>query len=194
MKQISEHAPESKSKIVTIPNILSLFRICLIPLIVWLYCVEKRDLWAGGILLLSGATDIADGYIARRFSMVSDLGKALDPVADKLTQAAMLICLLTRFPLILCPLLLMAVKEVFMGAAGLLLIRKTGNVPAAVWHGKAATFLLYAMILVHLFWSGIPAAVSAVFIGACTAMIGISFGLYAFRYARILGKEKANRT
>lgn len=51
--------------------------------------------------MLSGLTDLADGYIARRFHRISNLGKILDPVADKLTQAAMLICLFTRFPHVL---------------------------------------------------------------------------------------------
>ncbi len=50
------------------------------------------------MLLLSGVTDLADGFIARHFHMISDLGKVLDPVADKLTQAAVLFCLITRFP------------------------------------------------------------------------------------------------
>ena len=60
---------------------------------IWSYCVKEKPLLTGEILLLSGLTDLADGYIARRFHMISNLGKILDPVADKLTQAAMLICL-----------------------------------------------------------------------------------------------------
>ena len=87
----------SEKRILTIPNILSFFRLCLIPLFVWLYCVKKDYMWTAIVLLLSGATDMADGYIARRFQMVSALGKVLDPIADKLTQGAMLLCLFTRF-------------------------------------------------------------------------------------------------
>ena len=89
---------ENLNRIITVPNLLSFFRLCLIPVIIWSYCVKKNPLLAGEILLLSGLTDLADGYIARRFHMISNLGKILDPVADKLTQAAMLICLFTRFP------------------------------------------------------------------------------------------------
>lgn len=59
--------------------------------------------------MLSGLTDLADGYIARRFHRISNLGKILDPVADKLTQAAMLICLFTRFPHVL--LLIVIIKK-----------------------------------------------------------------------------------
>ena len=79
---------ENLNRIITVPNLLSFFRFCLIPVIIWSYCVKENPLLAGEILLLSGLTDLADGYIARRFHMISNLGKILDPVADKLTQAA----------------------------------------------------------------------------------------------------------
>ena len=114
----------SQSKILTIPNLLSFFRLCLIPVFMWLYCVERNYLWTGIILIISGLTDTVDGIIARKFNMISDLGKVLDPIADKVTQAAMLFCLLTRFPLMIAPLALMVVKEFFMGVTGLLVIQK----------------------------------------------------------------------
>lgn len=103
---------ERSNKVFTIPNLLSFFRICLIPVIVWLYCSRKEYLWTAAVLLLSGLTDIADGFIARHFHMVSTVGKVLDPVADKLTQGAMLFCLLTRFPAMLAMLLLLIIPKV----------------------------------------------------------------------------------
>ena len=180
----------TQKKIVTIPNILSFFRLCLIPVIIWLYIGEKNYLWAGIVLILSGATDLADGFIARHFHMISDLGKVLDPVADKLTQAAMLFCLCTRFPLMILPLVLMIVKEGFMGISGLMIIRKTGSVFGADWHGKAATVLLYAAMIVHVFWYEVPVLVSDLMIGACSLMIVISLLLYAKHNIRILKGEK----
>ena len=64
-----------REQILTIPNLLSLFRLLLIPAIIWLYC-EKEDYLAAAIMtVLSGLTDIADGIIARKFHLVSDLGK-----------------------------------------------------------------------------------------------------------------------
>ena len=90
--------------------------------------------------MLSGLTDLADGYIARRFHRISNLGKILDPVADKLTQAAMLICLFTRFPHMLLLIVIMAGKELYMVVSGCLVIRKTGKVHGADWHGKIVTF------------------------------------------------------
>ena len=168
----------SQSRILTIPNLLSFFRLCLIPVFMWLYCVEKNYLWTGIILILSGLTDTVDGIIARKFNMISDLGKVLDPIADKLTQAAMLFCLLIRFPLMIAPLALMVVKEFFMGVTGLLVIRKTGEVFGADWHGKVNTWLLYAMMILHVFWYNIPDTVSRVLIGICVIMMLISLVLY----------------
>ena len=83
----------NKKDILTIPNLLSLFRLLMIPVIVWLYVKEKNYYAAAAMVLISGATDIADGIIARKFNMISDFGKILDPMADKLTQGALIICL-----------------------------------------------------------------------------------------------------
>lgn len=173
-----DNPAETQNRIFTIPNLLSFFRLCLIPAFMWLYCVEKNYLWTGIILILSGLTDTVDGIIARKFNMISDLGKVLDPIADKLTQAAMLFCLLTRFPLMIAPLALMVVKEFFMGVTGLLVIQKTGKVFGADWHGKVNTWLLYAMMILHVFWYDIPDIVSKVLIGVCVVMMLISLLLY----------------
>ena len=73
----------TKRDIFTIPNALSLFRILLIPLIVWLYVAREQRYAAVGLVALSGLTDIADGYIARHFNMISDVGKILDPMSRR---------------------------------------------------------------------------------------------------------------
>ena len=155
-------------------------------MIVWLYVRKQDYLWTTVILALSGVTDMVDGYIARRFRMISDFGKAFDPVADKLTQIAMLFCLVTRFPYMLLPLVVLMLKEAFAAVTGLLTIRKTGNVLGAVWHGKAATVSLYGMMLVHLLWFNIPSAVSGILIGVSTVMVLLSAILYGIRNTGIL--------
>ena len=123
-------------RILTIPNLLTLFRLILIPVIAWLYCARQDYAMAAAMLVLSGVTDVADGYIARHFNMISDLGKMLDPVADKLTQFMMLLCLFSRFPAMLLPSILMVIKECIAAVTGLCVIHKTGNVYGSVWHGK----------------------------------------------------------
>ena len=169
-----------KHKIITIPNVLSFFRLLLIPVIVWLYIVKKDPIWTMVILALSGITDIVDGIIARKCNMISDFGKAFDPVADKLTQIAMLFCLVSRFRWMLLPLCVLVVKEITAGVMGLMVIRKTGKVDGAVWHGKATTVSLYSMMIIHLLWFNIPGVISGILIGACTALALLS----AFMYTR----------
>ena len=182
-----------RKQILTIPNLLSLLRLCMIPLIVWLYCVQKNYALTAGMLVLSGITDTIDGFIARRFNMVTDLGKALDPVADKLTQAAMMFCLLTRFQMMLVPLLLLIFKELCSGIMSLLVIKKTGKVCGAEWHGKVCTWLLYAMMFLHIVWFAIPRGWSTVLISICVIMMTVSFGLYMIRNYKMLTKEVINK-
>ena len=186
MKDQKEYQTESSNRIVTIPNLLSFFRLCLIPAFVWMYCVEKEYIWTGILLLVSGATDTVDGLIARRFHMTSDLGKILDPVADKLTQAVMLFCLVTRFPFLLLLLALMIVKECFMAVTGYLVIRRTGSVFGASWHGKVVTWLLYGVMILHVFWYRIPVSVSEILTGICMMMMAISLYLYGRKNLKVL--------
>lgn len=193
MEQKTDRPSKYEKKIITIPNIFSFFRICLIPVLVWLYGVEHDYMWAGYILILSGITDMVDGYIARHFHMVSNLGKILDPIADKLTQGVMLMCLVLRFPLMIVPFVLLIAKEIYMSVSGILVIQRTGIVCGADWHGKAATCFLYGTMILHVFWHEITPVVSAVCIIACAALIGVSFVLYAIRNAKLLKSSVQKR-
>lgn len=106
---------KEENTFLTVPNVLSLFRIELIPVIVWLYAIRGNMVWSGVVLIVSGLTDIADRWIARHYNMVSEVGKALDPIADKLTQGAVLLCMIFRFPLLVVPFILLLDKEAFVG-------------------------------------------------------------------------------
>lgn len=182
----------ANGKVWTIPNLLSMLRLLMIPLFVWLY-LNGFEGWTAVVLILSGATDVVDGYIARHFGQISDVGKALDPVADKLTQAAMLLCLMSRHPMMVVPFVLLAVKEAFAAVSGLLVIRRAGFVPGAEWHGKLTTLLLYGMMILHVVWQDIPAWVSNVLNGGCVIMMLISLVLYARRNIRAIhSAEKKN--
>lgn len=183
-----------KDKILTIPNLLSFFRLCLIPVMIWLYTVQENYGLTTLVLLLSGITDVVDGIIARKYNMVSDFGKAFDPVADKLTQVAVMFCLVTRFPWMILPLVLLVIKELFTGITSLLTIRKTGKVEGAVWHGKITTVLLYTMMGIHLIWFHIPPLVSGFLIGISTGMMLLSAVGYAMRNFRMLKGHHSNRS
>lgn len=175
----------TKKDILTIPNLLSMLRLMMIPIFVWLYQHGHAE-WTAGMLILSGLTDIVDGYIARHFNQVSDFGKAFDPLADKLTQAAMLLCLTSRYPAMMLPFVLLAVKECFAALSGIIVIKRTGLVMGAQWHGKVTTLLLYGMMILHVLWKDIPLWVSNILNISCVVMMLISLVLYARRNIRCI--------
>lgn len=178
---VKDNTKNYQDKIITIPNILSFCRLCLIPVIVWLYHFKKDSLLTLLVLVLSGITDIVDGIIARKCHMVSNFGKAFDPVADKLTQMAMLFCLVFRFPHMMVALVLLVIKEVFTGITALITIKRTNTVKGAVWHGKLTTVALYSMMAIHLLWYNIPRTVSLILVGICIGIMLMSFVLYAIQ-------------
>ena len=170
--------------IFTIPNILSMFRLLLLPVIVYTYLNQKDYVLTGTLLVISGLTDLLDGYIARTFNMMSDLGKILDPVADKATQAVVLLCLVTRFRWLVIPFICILIKELFMSCIGMVVIKKTGEVHGAVWHGKVATCMLDFMIIVY----NISYTLSIILTIISTLLILLSFYLYAKENINILKK------
>lgn len=144
-------------KIITIPNILSVVRIFIIPFIAIEY-FKGHYLLTAALLLLSGLTDVVDGFIARRFNMISDVGKVLDPIADKLTQVAVVVCLTVKHPELLPLVIVLTVKELLMLIGALAMINRTSVTPYARWWGKMATAVLYAMmgyIVIDDFFGGI---------------------------------------
>lgn len=134
-----------KSKIFTLPNIISMVRIALIPIFVYFYFsnTENHYISALNILIVSGVSDVIDGYIARRFNMISDIGKVLDPIADKLTQGVVLFCLLFSHQYLLPMFIVLVIKEL-MQAFSATLILKSGRKPiSSKWFGKLSTVMIY---------------------------------------------------
>jgi cardiolipin synthase len=125
-----------------IPNILTLLRIAFIPFFVWQISVGN-NLVAGLILLVSSLTDLLDGFLARKFGWVSDLGKVLDPIADKLTQSAvsvMLIVVLRKYWYFFA---IIIIKDFFILLLGSRMIKKGLKFKGAKFIGKATTFIFY---------------------------------------------------
>jgi len=198
-------------KIFTIPNMISFFRILLIPVFTWAY-LEDRMVLALVLVALSGISDKLDGTIARRTNSISDLGKMLDPVADKLTQMTLAALMFVRFHgsedvwmrRFAWVFLLFIGKEVLLllFALVVLLLGKR-PVAAEIW-GKAATVAFYVvMLLLFLAGPGVgvvtqwvkwfvlpPWAVQALVV-ISVALTFIAFFSYVPDTARqILGKEK----
>ena len=143
-------------KIKYIPNILSAIRLMLVPVFIYLFLAEKT-LVAVIVFIFSGITDILDGFIARKFNCSSNLGKVLDPLADKLSQFSAFICLyITELVPLWMPVVYF-VKE-FGTAIGALFVFKKGKVVVKSHvFGKLATFFVFAFVcVVILFGDRIP--------------------------------------
>lgn len=144
-----------KSEILTIPNLLSLFRLALIPAYVRLYlnAAEPRQFHiAGAILAVSCLTDAIDGKIARRFHMISTVGKVLDPLADKLTQFTLILCLALKHPELNTVLVLFAIKEIFQLALGIVYLCRGQMLPGALQAGKLCTAILFISLTLLVFF------------------------------------------
>ena len=181
-----------KQEFCTIPNLLSLFRIILVPVYVTIYlnATDIRDYYlAGGILAVSCLTDMVDGMIARHFNMISTVGKVLDPMADKVTQLALTICLSIRYPVLLYVLILFLAKEIFQVIAALINLRRGKMLPGALMAGKLCTTVLFVSLILLVLFPGIsPAVVNAITLTDCAALLiaFISYILAFFgKYAKV---------
>lgn len=186
-----------KREIFSIPNLMGYFRILLIPLFSWMYCTADStgDYYAAAVVVgVSGLTDMFDGKIARRFHMITELGKFIDPLADKLTQAALLICLAVRYPLMRAVLVLFVIKEGFMAVMGALLLPRGKKLDGAMWFGKVCTAVLYAVLFLLLLLPGIGTMAANVLIGICGAFLLFSFLMYIPVFRRMWKESEGDRT
>ena len=177
-------------RILTIPNVLSFFRLALIPVIIVLYA-KNEVWWAFGMLVLSGVTDVVDGWVARTYHMVSNFGKAIDPVADKLTQIAVLLCLMPMKCWWVVGILVL--KEVSIGIMTLLTLHHTGMVYGAGWYGKLCTAVIYLSMFVLMLWRTAPDWFLYADAALCACLILLAFVKYAIRYGGILREARGSR-
>ena len=144
-----------KKEIFTIPNLLSFFRLILIPvyMAIYLKAQESRDYWIAGITLAcSCLTDMIDGKIARKFNMITTFGKFLDPLADKLTQFSLLLSLGIRYPVLQTVFALFILKEIFQLIAAILAAKHGYVLKGALISGKVCTVVLFvSLVMLVLF-------------------------------------------
>jgi cardiolipin synthase len=179
-------------RIFTIPNFLSLLRVFLAAVfgVIYWNAQSRQDYGlAIGVLALSGLTDFADGKIARHFHMISELGKVLDPIADKLTQAVVACCLARHYAPMKLLFLVLVVKELTQGIYGAYAVKKAGRNDGAMWCGKITTCYLYALMILLILLPELPQAVST-----CGILIGVglliwSMVSYLVVFRRMVGQN-----
>ena len=174
-----------KKEILTIPNMLSLLRLILIPVYVIIYLNASKPvdyIIAGGILSFSCLTDMIDGKIARQFNMMSTVGQILDPIADKLTQFTLMLCLSITHPVLRLVLLLFVVKEGFQGIVGLIYLQKGKILPGALPAGKICTTVLFLSLIYMILVPDLNQLLVDVIAVADTAFLCYAMAHYFFAY------------
>ena len=139
-----------KKEIFTLPNLLSLFRLALIPVYVSIYLNARNQddyFLAVAILAVSCLTDLIDGKIARRFNLITTVGKVLDPLADKATQFTLIVCLTVRYRMLLIVVWLFVAKELFQLIAGTIQLKKGKILKGALLSGKICTTILFCSLI-----------------------------------------------
>ena len=209
MSKFNENVKDLFDNWNTIPNWLCFLRIALIPVFATLF-IKGSYIPAVILMIVAALTDLLDGKIARKFNMVSNLGKILDPIADKLSQIAIVVILIVKYwdGYLKYILFLFIVKELLMVLGGALLMAKGMRPVAAEMWGKVATTVFYVFMIIIIALGGEGCALYDVaffkpFIlpeWLITAMVVISallafvslFG-YAPGFIRQLKENKANK-
>lgn len=139
----------------SIPNLMGYFRLLLagIYLFICYSANSEKDYYISACIIgISMLTDFFDGKIARHFHMVTDFGKILDPIADKITLGAVVISFLWRYPFTIFVVLVFIIKEAFMAFCGLYFMKKGWKTEGATIYGKICTATIYVISFFLLFF------------------------------------------
>ena len=172
-----------------LPNLLSLLRLCLVPVfaVVFFSPDPNSHSWAALIYAVAFATDIADGYIARRFDMITKLGRILDPLADKLMTFTVIICVALDGTIPMWAIAVFFCKEALMGLGGLAMYRKVKDVQSSNWWGKASTGVFF-VVLAALVLFPIPRPWSTAMISFALALTVAALCRYARDFLQMMKK------
>lgn len=195
---------ETKNEVIskdlmTIPNAISFVRILLITPFVAFF-IQRMYVAAAITVGISGLSDLFDGWIARKFHQESELGKVLDPLADKLTLIAVGVCLIFIEPYVLPLMIIMVLKDVLMIIGGTIVINQGVIPPKSSWYGKLSTFMFYisvGMVVLMAIFGYVNKPLSLTVLGITAAMMIFSLVNYAIIFFKIQkqvkNKEKNKR-
>ena len=174
-----------KKDVCTIPNLLSLFRILIIPVYVTIYLSATKPVdyfLAAGILAISCITDCIDGQIARHFNMITTLGKILDPLADKATQFTLIGCLVVKQPILRPILILFIIKEGFQLIAAGIMLSHGRMLKGALFSGKICTSVLFISLIVLVMFPTLQQSIVTIISFVDFIFLLISFIDYVHAY------------
>lgn len=189
----------TKKDLWSIPNILCYIRLLLIPMFVIQYIKAEEPgeyIRVAAIVLASGLTDLLDGFIARTFDMVTEFGKLIDPMADKLTQAALIFVLVVKIKYMFLLMILFVIMQLFMLVAGLAMLKKGKRLDGSKWFGKVSTTVFYVVMLLLVALPKLSQLTINILLLICGAFLALSFALYVREYIRMYRglkqEERAN--
>ena len=178
----------------TIPNLLSLIRILVIPPLI-VFLLNQNFIMAGVMLIISGVSDMFDGMIARKLNQVTQLGKMLDPVADKLTLIAVVICINVLYPSVLPFVIILFSKEFLMLCGGAVLLKMKIKPPAANFYGKIATVVFYVsvtvIILIKAIWDIKNLILTNILFIITTGFMLVALFQYAHIFFKLIKEKKS---
>lgn len=174
-----------------IPNLLSLIRLGLVPVFALTFFSPSPNAhtWAALVYAVAFATDIADGYIARKFNMITKLGRILDPLADKLMTFTVIICVALDGAIPKWAVAVFFCKEALMGLGGALMYRKVKDVTPANWWGKTSTGVFF-VVLAALVLFPIPRPWSTAMISFALVLTVAALVRYALDFQKLMKLEK----
>lgn len=181
-----------------IPNTISVVRILLIPLFCFKFLTAETMhdyVITAFILALSGLSDMLDGYIARKYNMITQLGKILDPVADKLTLFAVCICFWIRNPQLWFLFGFLMIKDVLIMIGSVFLMGKKINLDGSRWFGKLYTVCFYVIMLIMIIFGDMPNPIQMILMGILVLLTIGCFVMYVpvfFKLKNGEAKEKIN--
>ncbi len=184
----------SIKKNINVPNTLTAVRFIVIaPMMKFL--LDQKFVYAGIMILISALSDMLDGFLARKLDQVTDLGKILDPIADKLTLIAVVVCVNVLYPSVMPFILVLFTKELLMLAGGAFLLKMKIKPPAAKWYGKLSTVLFYTsittLIMLKAIWGYTNQTLSLILLAVTTASMLFSLVRYFILFVKLV-REKNN--
>lgn len=185
-------------KMKNIPNMLSAMRILLVFLFVYVFFEDypSNNFLAIIVFITAGVTDVIDGFIARRFNCISNLGKILDPLADKMMQCAVLVSLFIKNLIPIWLLILYISKEVLIGVASLCVLKRKKVYVVSNKYGKIAVCIFYASMFTILMFGekllGVPFVIDIIS-GITLASAFVAITMYCVEYLKANKKTSKSK-
>ena len=176
-----------------VPNIISVFRICLVPVFIAVYFSDDSDrkLYAVVIYVIAAFSDFLDGFIARKFKASSNMGKLLDPLGDKLMTISVMVCITIDGLIPFWAVLVAGIKELLMGVGGFVLHKKARSelLPSNLI-GKSASVVFFLVCVTLMLFIDIPNWASITLISLAIGLTFAALASYLSKYIKIMKYNK----